>query len=95
MVNSQPQHADALQAFHTWRRSSEAQLLGIGGPDLEPTCPFNPRTNLENYFNQPHQLEGLLDAVLNSKQRPTVDANYVREHYLPSFAMLLRIGQRS
>ena len=95
MVNSQPQHADALQAFHTWRHSSEAQLLGIGGPDLEPTCPFIPRTNLENYFNQPHQLEGLLDAVLNSKQRPAVDANYVRDHYLQSFATLLCIGQGS
>ena len=93
MVDSRPQHADALQAFHTWRHSSEAQLLGIGGPDLEPTCPFIPRTNLENYFKPPHQLEGLLDAVLNSPQRPAVDANYVRDHYLQSFATLLCIGQ--
>ena len=93
MVDFRPQHADALQAFHTWRHSSEAQLLGIGGPDLELSCPFIPRTNLENYFNQPHQLEGLLDAVLNSQQRPAVDANYVRDHYLQSFATLLCIGQ--
>ena len=93
MVDSRPHHADALQAFETWRRTSEAQVLGVGGPDLEPTCPFIPRSNLEEYFNQPHQLENLLDAVLISQQRPAVDPNYVRTHYLQSFATLLCIGQ--
>ena len=91
--NHTNQHNDALHAFHTWRRSSEAQLLGIGGPHFESTCPFVPRSNLEKYFERPRQLEHLLDASLDSTKRPTVDADYVRRNYLQSFATLLCIGE--
>ena len=38
-------------------------------------------------------MKDLLDAVLDSNQRPAVDPDYVREHYLQSFAILLCIGQ--
>ena len=93
MVKSCPQHNDALQAFHYWRLSSEAQLPGVGGAELETVCQFIPRSNLEDYFDRPHQLESLLDAVLDSRERPAVDPHYVREHYLQSFATLLCIGE--
>ena len=93
MVDPYPQHNDAVQAFHIWRRSSEAQLLGTGGPDFDTTCPFVPRSNLEKYFERPRQLENLLDAVLDSHERPAVEAAYVRDHYLQSFAILMCIGE--
>lgn len=93
MVESNAQHNDALQAFHTWRRSPEAQLPGIGGTNFDTTCPFVPRSNLKKYFEKPRQLENLLDAVLESHERPAVEATYVREHYLQSFATLLCIGE--
>lgn len=92
MVESYAQHGEALQAFHKWRHSSGARFPGIGGPDFETTCPFTPRSNLEKYFERP-QVENLLDEVLSSKQRPAVDANYVRDHYPQTFATLLCIGQ--
>ena len=93
MATSYALHNDALHAFHRWRRSSEAQLPGIGGPKFETVCLFVPRSNLEEYFDRPLQLENLLDAVLDSPERPAVDPNYVREHYLKSFATLLCIGE--
>lgn len=68
-------------------------MPGIGGPDFETTCRFIPRSNLANYFKRPHQVENLLDAVLKPDERPAVEANYVREHYLQSFATLLCISE--
>lgn len=93
MVESYAQHDDAQQAFHKWRLSSEARLPGIRGPDFETTCFFIPRSNLKDYFERPRRVENLLDAVLNDHERPAVDANYVRDHYLQSFATLLCIGE--
>ena len=91
MVGTPAQYDDTVQAFHTWRRSPEAQLSGVGGPDLETVCPFIPRSNLEEYFQRHRQLENLLTAVRGS--HAAVDPNYVRDHYLQSFATLLCIGQ--
>ena len=93
MDGAYAQHNDALHAFHKWRVSTEAQLPGIGGPEFETVCPFVPQSNLEDYFRRPRHLENLLDAVLNSRERHAVDPNYVREHYLQSFATLLCIGE--
>lgn len=93
MVEAPAQHNDTLHAFHTWRRSAEAQLPGIGGPDLESVCLFVPQSNLEDYFDSHHHLENLLDAVLDSRERPDVEPNYVRDHYLQTFATLLCIGE--
>ena len=93
MIDSHAQHDDALQAFHTWRLSTEAQLPGYGGADVAKICQFIPQSNLQRYFERPRQVENLLDAVLNSQQRPEVDANYVRKYYLRSFATLLCIGE--
>ena len=93
MGETYAQHHDALQAFHKWKRSSGAQVPGIGGPDFETTCQFVPRSSLEKYFERPNRLEKLLDAVLDSHERPAVEANYVREHYLQSLATLLCIGE--
>ena len=93
MVEAYAQHDEALQAFHKWKRSSEAQSLGIGGPQCETVHPFIPRSTLEEYFGRPRRLDYLLDAVLGSRQRLSVDPNYVREHYLQSFATLLCIGE--
>ena len=93
MVVPDAQHEEAVLDFHTWRRSSEAQLPGVGGPDLETPCRFVPRSNLQRYFGEHRHLENLLDAVLNSHERSAVDADYVREHYLQSFATLLCIGE--
>ena len=95
MVESHTQHHDALQDFHAWRRSPEAQLPGIGGPDFETECFFISQSKLEKYFERPRKVENLLDAVLNSEQRPAVDASYVRDYYLRSFATLLCIGEGS
>lgn len=93
MVQASAQHNEALQAFHTWKRSTEAQSPGIGGPQSETECPFIPRSNLEEYFGRPGRIEDLLDAVLDSNERPAVDPDYVREHHLQSFAILLCIGE--
>ena len=93
MVEAASQHDDTLHAFHKWRRTSEAQSPGTGGPQFETDCLFVPRSNLEVYFGKHGQVEALLDAVLSSRDRPAVDPNYVREHYLQSFATLLCIGQ--
>ena len=93
MVQASAQHNEALQAFHIWKRSTEAQSQGIGGPGFETVCPFIPRSNLEEYFGRHGQVEDLLDAVLDSHDRPAVDPDYVREHYLQSFAILLCIGE--
>ena len=92
MVVPDAQHKEAVLAFNAWRHSPEAQLLGIGGPDLETTSPFVPRSNLDKYFEEPRHLENLLDAVLEDHERSAVDADYVREHYLQSFAILVCIG---
>ena len=93
MVLPDAQHKEAVLAFHAWRHSPEAQLPGTGGPDLETTSSFVPRLNLQKYFEEPHRLEHLLDAVLEDHERSAVDANYVREHYLQSFAILVCIGE--
>lgn len=93
MAGSYPQHDDAVQAFHTWRHSSEAQLPGIGGPNFDTLPSFIPLSNLKAYFERPRQLENLLDAVLDSNQRSAVDVNHVRNNYLQSFATLLCIGE--
>lgn len=93
MVEASAQHKDTLQAFHKWRRSSEAQLPGIGGSGFETVCKFVPRSKLEEYFGKPYQLENLLDAVLDGNDRSAVDPNYIRSHYLQSFAILLCIGE--
>ena len=93
MVAPSAQHNEALQAFHTWKRSTEAQSSGIGGPQFETVCPFIPCANLEEYFRRYGRLEGLLDAVLDSSERPEVEPDYVRKHYLQSFAILLCIGE--
>lgn len=84
---------EILQAFHTWRRSTKAQLTGLGGPDCNKTCMFIPKSRIEDYFKRPHQLDKLLDKVLDPSVRPAVDANYVRGNYLRSFAILLCIGK--
>lgn len=91
-----PQHddtSDACQLFHTWRKSTEAQLPGLGGPACETIRKFIPRLNLENYFDRGHQLKKLLHTVLNSEQRTAVDVGYVRRSYLQTFATLLCIGR--
>ena len=93
MVEASAQHNEALQAFHTWKRSTEAQSLGIGGPHFETESPFIPRSNLEKYFGSHERVKDLLDAVLDSNDRPAVDPSYVQEHYLQSFAILLCIGE--
>lgn len=93
MVETYAQHDDTVQAFHKWRCSSEAQLPGTGGPNLDTECSFIPRSKLEEFFKKHHQIENLLDAVLNSRDRPAVDPSYVQEHYLQSFATLLCIGE--
>ena len=92
MVEASAQHNEALQAFHTWKHSTEAQSLGIGGPQFETVCPFIPRSKLEGYFRRHGRVKDLLDAVLDSNDRPAVDPDYVQEHYLRSFAILLCIG---
>ena len=92
MVEASAQHHEALQDFYTWKRSTEAQSLGIGGPQLETECPFIPRSKLEEYFGRHGRVRDLLDVVLDSNHRPAVDPDYVREHYLQSFAILLCIG---
>ena len=92
MVVPDAQHKEAVLAFHTWRHSPEAQLPGTCGPDLETTSSFVPRRLLQKYFEEPRHLENLLDAVLEHHERPGVDANYVRECYLQSFAILVCIG---
>lgn len=85
--------SDACQAFHIWRKSTEAQLPGLGGPACETIRKFIPRSNLEKYFERGHQLKNLLDAVLDSDKRTAVDVAYVRHHYLQTFATLLCIGR--
>lgn len=82
---------EALQHFHNWRQSPQAQMLGIGGPDLENTRPYIPQSNLEKYFGG-DRLKNLLDAVLSSKDRHTVDEGFIRRNYLQTFATLLCIG---
>ena len=93
MVQAPAQHNEALQAFHKWKRSTEAQLLGTGGLHFETECPFIPRSKLEEYFGSHGRVEDLLDALLDSNHRPAVDPAFVQEHYLQSFAILLCIGQ--
>ena len=95
MVQASAQHNEALQAFHIWKRSTEAQSPGIGGPQSETVRSFIPRPNLEEYFGRPGRIEDLLDAVLDSNERPAVDPDYVREHHLQSFAILLCMGEGS
>lgn len=82
---------EAEQHFHSWRQSLEAQVPGIGGPDLDCTRQYIPRSKLEEYLGG-RRLNHLLDAVLTSEDRHTVDERYVRGHYLQSFATLLCIG---
>ncbi|KAL8718573.1 MAG: hypothetical protein Q9225_004303 [Loekoesia sp. 1 TL-2023] len=92
MASSYAQYDDALQAFHRWRQSSEAQTPGLGGDNLN-TVNFIPRSKLEDYLKRDHYVENLLDAVLDDHHRPSVGAAYVREYYLTSFANLLCIGE--
>lgn len=93
MVEGSEQSDDAVQAFHNWRTSSDAQVSGTGGPDFETTCRYISQSKLKEHFDQERQLENLLDAVLDSTNRHAVSANYVREHYLKCFATLLCIGK--
>lgn len=90
MLQSSVQNNDSLQAFHKWRKS--AGIPGLGGKDLDETF-FIPQSKLENYLGSPDRVENLLDAVLNPEERPSVAAEYIRDNYLRTFAILLCIGQ--
>ncbi|KAL8934995.1 MAG: hypothetical protein Q9211_004940 [Gyalolechia sp. 1 TL-2023] len=85
-------HNDAVQAFHTWRRSPEVQTPGLGGNNLDPVN-FIPRSTLEDYLRRDRYMENLLSAVLDYQHRAAVGVEYVREHYLLAFATLLCIGE--
>ncbi|KAL8649187.1 MAG: hypothetical protein Q9210_004551 [Variospora velana] len=92
MAQSYAQHSDALQAFHRWRLSAEAQTPGLGGGNLDTTS-FIPRSKLEAYLTSHHCVETLLDAVLDGRERPAVAADYIRQYYLRTFAILLCIDE--
>lgn len=87
------QHDDTVQAFHTWRSSPEAQSPGIRGPSLDLECQYIPKSKVEGYFDRPGAVDHLLDTVLDSRHRSSVTRDYVRDHYLRTFAILLCIGQ--
>ncbi|KAL8896162.1 MAG: hypothetical protein Q9207_007843 [Kuettlingeria erythrocarpa] len=90
MAESHAQHSDALQAFHRWRRSPEAQTPGLGGSDLDATA-FISQSKLEAYLAP--RVENLLVAVLKPEDRPAVTADYIRRYYLRTFATLLCINE--
>lgn len=95
MIKSYAQTDETVQAFHQWRRSSDAHLSGFGGPTFETRKSFIPRSHLEEYFNRPCRLENLLDVVLDASKRPEIAPNLVRLHYSRCFATLLCIGEGS
>lgn len=91
MAESYAQHADAIQKFDKWRHSAEVPTPGLGGPDLNPVS-FIPRQKLYEHLKDYRYLDNLLDAVLQTdNDRAAVSADYVREHYLRTFATLLCI----
>ncbi|KAL8919647.1 MAG: hypothetical protein Q9208_006679 [Pyrenodesmia sp. 3 TL-2023] len=92
MAQSYAQHSDALQAFHRWRLSAEAQTPGLWGGNLDTTS-FIPQSKLEAYLTSHHCVETLLDVVLDGKERPAVAADYIRRYYLRTFAILLCIDE--
>ena len=94
MVESHTYYNEHVHAFHEWRQSSEACSPGIRGPNFGAECTFIPRSKLEDYFATP-RLERLLDTIFDNGQGPRVNANYIRDHYLRSFAILLCIGEES
>ncbi|KAL8747821.1 MAG: hypothetical protein Q9184_007549 [Pyrenodesmia sp. 2 TL-2023] len=92
MAQSPAQHSDAVQAFHRWRRSAEAQTPGLGGGNLD-TISFIPESKLKAYLTSHHYVETLLDAILDARERPAVAADYIRQYYLRTFATLLCIDE--
>ena len=86
---------NTVQTFHTWRRSPEAQSLGIRGPNLNSECQYIPKSKLESYFHRRGMIDKLLDAVLDRPHRVEVSGDYVKAHYPRTFAILLCIGQGS
>jgi hypothetical protein len=95
MIKSYAQTDETVQAFHKWKRSSEAHFSGFGGPSFETKQSFIPRSHLKEYFDRPRRLENLLDVVLDASKRTEIDPNLVGLHYLRCFATLLCIGEGS
>ena len=89
MPESQAEHDSEIQAF--WRWYSTAPRRGIGGPCHAAQYDFIPYSAVQEYLGASQRVEGLLGAVRAEK----VDAQYVREHYLRTLAILILIGQGS
>ena len=86
-------YAEELRDFHAWRQSPEVLLPGIGGPNFETQCFFISQFKLEEYFKVPGRVENLLNAVLGEGEALKINANFLRDHYARSFAILLCIEE--
>ena len=87
MPQIQAEHNSEIQAFWRWHWTTRRR--GIGGPNHATQCDFIPFSAVQEYLGASQRVEELL-AALSAKN---VDAQYVRDHYLRSLAILLLIGQ--
>ena len=95
MSGSQPDHHEVLQAFHRWRFSQQTRQPGIGGHDSDTPYDFIPYAAVEEYLGAPGKVEKLLNALFGSPGDHAISPQYIREHYMRPFAILLSIGQGS
>ncbi|KAL8792768.1 MAG: hypothetical protein Q9195_004655 [Heterodermia aff. obscurata] len=87
MPEIQAEHPSEIQAFWRWYLATVRQ--GMGGPDHAAGRAFIPLSAVQDYLGASQRVEGLL-AALCAKH---VDAQYVREHYLRTLAILILIRQ--
>ena len=93
MSGSQFEYHEAIQAFHRWRLDPRTRHPGIGAHNCESPCDFIPYATVKEYLGASGKVEKLLNALFGSPGDHTISPQYIREHYLRPFAILLSIGQ--
>lgn len=93
MHESQPEQDVEIQAFRRWISSSQTRRPGIGGSSHATRCDFIPFSACKKYLGAHGRVENLLSSLFGKEAARNIDAQYIRDHYLRSLAILLLISE--
>jgi len=89
MVGSQPDDEPVLLDFYRWVRT--ARCCGSSDAGLECDRSFVPYPKLQEYFQEPHRIRNLLQALFPELSEPPVGPERIQRSYCRIFSILLLI----
>lgn len=93
MTDPQPDHKSHIQKVLTWESSPKTFHRECFGAADAWGGEFIPKSTIYDEFNQEGKVEDILEELYNQGQ--THDAEYIRNHYLRGFIILICIGEGS